>query len=152
VPSRPTNDTWEFDGSQSRWTHRSIITRPSPRTGHAMGFDAARGRTVLFGGVGADGVALADTWEYSAGSGTWSHVETTGQIPARTGHVLAYDSTRSRMMVVGGLSYQSSGKVTEGFDDVWEYAATTGAWTPLAATAGPAITVRGMTFDSSRNA
>src|SRR5512134_80585 len=41
------------------------LARSSPlsRNGHAMAYDSARGRVVLFGGVRSSGY-LADTWEW----------------------------------------------------------------------------------------
>src|SRR5262245_11281982 len=48
-------DTWEWDGDIWR---RVSTTGPSPRAGHAMAYDSARGRVVLFGGY--DGTYLGD--------------------------------------------------------------------------------------------
>ena len=42
------SDTWEWDGNT--WLERSPTTSPSVRFGHAMAYDAARQRVVLFGG------------------------------------------------------------------------------------------------------
>jgi hypothetical protein len=63
-------DTWEWDGK--RWTLRQDLG-PGPRWGHAMAFDSARSRVVLFGGlpvfapedptVGNE--LLGDTWEHA---------------------------------------------------------------------------------------
>ena len=36
-----------------------------PRTQHAMAYDSARGRVVLFGGGASTGGAYGDTWEWS---------------------------------------------------------------------------------------
>ena len=61
--------SWEWDGAH--WTVRQDMG-PAPRWGHALAFDSARGRAVLFGGFStqpsAPGVAnsvLGDTWEAS---------------------------------------------------------------------------------------
>jgi Galactose oxidase, central domain len=61
--------SWEWDGVQ--WTLRQDMG-PAPRWGHALAFDSARDRAVLFGGFAAlpadPGVVdsvLADTWEAS---------------------------------------------------------------------------------------
>ena len=53
------NHTDEWNGSA--WTPR-VVPGPLPRGSHAIAFDSARGRVVLFGGSG--GYRLADTWEY----------------------------------------------------------------------------------------
>jgi hypothetical protein len=58
-------DTWGFDGKY--WTQRQDIG-PVRRSDHAIVFDNARSRVVLFGGNSLDGnkqlVSLGDTWEH----------------------------------------------------------------------------------------
>ena len=62
VGATPFGDLWQWDGAQ--WTEIPL-TGPTPgkRFGHAMAYDAERGRTVLYGGF-QDGKALGDTWEW----------------------------------------------------------------------------------------
>ena len=60
-PGDTMGDTWSWDGRF--WTQRQDIG-PQPRTLHAMAFDSARKKTVLFGGAGP-GRTFADTWEFS---------------------------------------------------------------------------------------
>ncbi len=57
------NDTWEWDGKN--WTKMNPKTSPPARYSHSMEYDAARNRTVLFGGASRGGF-LGDTWEYVA--------------------------------------------------------------------------------------
>ena len=58
-------DTWEWDGTD--WTQRPTASSPPARNGHVLAFDAARGRTVLFGSS-----SFADTWEYGpVAPGAW---------------------------------------------------------------------------------
>ena len=57
--------SWEWDGAL--WTARQDMG-PGPRAGHAMAYDIARDRMVLFGGAAsplddAAATALGDTWE-----------------------------------------------------------------------------------------
>ena len=54
-------DTWEWDGTD--WTDATPSRSPSSREGHAMVYDVARQRVVLFGGIGAEG-RLDDVWEW----------------------------------------------------------------------------------------
>jgi hypothetical protein len=61
--------SWEWDGAH--WTLRQDMG-PAPRWGHALAFDSARGRPVLFGGFSAPpgdpnvaGSVVGDTWEAS---------------------------------------------------------------------------------------
>lgn len=55
-------DMWQWDGT--RWTEMTPRgVTPGIRIGHAMAYDRARQRVVLFGGFGADG-PMSDTWEW----------------------------------------------------------------------------------------
>jgi hypothetical protein len=54
----------------------------SARHGHAMAYDVARGKVVLFGGWGS--VVYQDTWEWD-GIG-WSQLHPVHRPPARKGH------------------------------------------------------------------
>ena len=62
----PTNDTWEWDGTQ--WTQDWTSATPSARAGQTMALDA-NGRIVLFGGSdeGNPGVFPTDTEELGTG-------------------------------------------------------------------------------------
>lgn len=48
--------------------HLLTSEAPSERGLPALGFDGARGVFVLYGGFGADGASLGDTWEWD---GAW---------------------------------------------------------------------------------
>lgn len=50
-------DTWEYDGSD--WLETSPAGSPAPREQHAMAFEGASGKVLLFGGFGR-----GDTWLY----------------------------------------------------------------------------------------
>jgi hypothetical protein len=56
--------------SAQGWVERTTLTGPGPRAGHAMCYDSARGRFVLFGGrTGAPYLSeLGDTWEFAPGA------------------------------------------------------------------------------------
>src|SRR5262245_18396442 len=63
--SGPLQDTWEWDGTD--WTQRATASSPPVLGDHVLAFDAARGRTVLFGSR-----SFADTWEYGpVAPGAW---------------------------------------------------------------------------------
>jgi hypothetical protein len=95
-------DTWEWDGSN--WQLVST-TGPSARYGHAMAYDSARGKVVMFGGNGVTN----DTWEWDGSS--WQLASTTGP-SARSYHAMAYDSARGNILLFGGSS---------GSDETWEW-------------------------------
>ena len=73
--------------------------RPPARAGHALAYDGARGRVVLFGGNVSIGY-LGDTWEWNGTA--WTNVTPATGSPARSGHALAYDGSRGRMVLFGG--------------------------------------------------
>jgi hypothetical protein len=127
--------TWEWNGTA--WASRSPLHHPTGRTKHAMAYDAARGRTVLFGGVGwgapfdlwlcdasaDDETRYGDTWTWDGTD--WSNVATSGP-PARGGHVLFYMPTRQQTVLAGGY-VPSSGAL-----DTWEWDGN--SWTQRAGT------------------
>ncbi len=84
------------------WTQKQDVG-PSARGAHAIAYDAARQRVVLFGGRAGGGTLQADTWEWDGAD--WTQVADTGP-DARSGHALAYDSNRQR---VGALRRRGGG-------------------------------------------
>jgi hypothetical protein len=116
------SDTWEWDGSD--WT-QVADTGPSPRHNHAMAYDSKRDRIILFSGrVGVKRGEISfpsDTWAWDGND--WTQIEDTG--PAgRSGHAMAYDTARDRVVLFGGDSTT----------DTWEFDGTT--WSK-ATTMGP---------------
>jgi hypothetical protein len=108
------SDTWEFDGTN--WTQRHPGTSPPGRWAHAMAYDAARQRSVLFGGYGpaySGGTQLGDTWEYDGNN--WIRIESLNTPTSREQHGMAYDVRRGRVVLFGGwLSKTGPGS------DTWE--------------------------------
>ncbi len=69
------SDTWEWLGDD--WVKRSTTISPSARARHALAYDSARGRTVLFGGSDSSGGPLSsDTWEWDGDTWTERHPDT----------------------------------------------------------------------------
>ena len=135
------NDMWEWDGAE--WT-RIMTDGPSPRQSPAMVFDSARGKIVLFGGLGAS--ALGDTWEWDGAE--WIQVAEEGPSP-RAYHAMAYDSIRQRVVMHGGLpgGMYSGQKV---LSDMWEWDGH--QWTQVDLTGeNPGFRAfHGMVFDDAR--
>lgn len=102
----PRGDTWEWDGQ--RWHRMNPRHSPSPRTGHAMAFDSARGRVILYGGQGRSGAGLDDTWTWDGID--WQQVTTPATAGFRYEHGMVYDAARDRMVVFGGYSGFGSGR------------------------------------------
>jgi len=97
-------ETWEWNGNVGGggggvWSFRTL-DGPSPRNGHAMVYDAARGVTMLFGG--APGAAFNnETWLWNGTA--WSRRDVPGPSP-RTNHAMAYDSVRGVTVLFGGTT------------------------------------------------
>lgn len=63
--------------AELRWSPLSTIGAPGPKRGFAVGYDAATGSVVVFGGKPVN----AETWRLDLGTRTWSQVATVGQPP-----------------------------------------------------------------------
>src|SRR5215468_2010500 len=72
---------------------------PAARWGHAMVYDAARDRVLLFGG--STGTTFHDdTWSWDGSR--WTQLAPSLSPPARDQHVMAYDGARGRVVLFGG--------------------------------------------------
>src|SRR5262249_1345141 len=110
----------------------------------AMAFDAARARTLLFGGsaVGTP-VRYADLYEYDGIS--W--VQRNGAGPGRDASALAYDSVRGRAVLFGGTPFLYPNALT--LSDTGEW--TGNAWLQAApAVSPPARRAHALAFDPVR--
>ena len=134
------DDTWEWDGAQ--WISFTPSQLPPGRTGHALAFDAARGRTVLFGGsTVAPASVLGDTWEWNGTS--WLHVSPTAAPDARSGHTLSFDPVRARTILFGGSDAASVLR-----SDTWEWDGQT--WAQNTANGPAARAWADVTYDPTR--
>jgi len=130
-------ETWEWNGSA--WTLRSSppAAGPSPRWGHAMVYDAARGVIELFGGYASS--YSGETWEWNGSA--WMLRSNSGPSP-RYGHAMAYDAGRGVTVLFGGLALSGYNGQT------WEWDGS--AWT-LRSSGGPSPRyVHAMAHDAVR--
>lgn len=132
-------DTWEWDGIA--W-YQIPVAGPPARTHHALVYDAARKRIVMFGGI-STGEPRNDTWEYDGK--TWTEIKPPTSPPARYEMLASYDPKRGRVVIASGLT----GTASNSFADTWEYDGTT--WRDATPAAGlkPQLTLGGMAFDST---
>ncbi|MBK7581893.1 MAG: hypothetical protein IPI67_17000 [Myxococcales bacterium] len=139
-------DTWTWNGTTKVWS--AGAGGPAARYGHAMAYDAARGETVLFGGLDSTITALADTWVYAAGAWTvkcGSCVSGTTKPSARHGHAMAYDSVLQRVLLFGGNPGTGSDS------ELWAWDGSAGTWSKrcgAGCTAPTARTQAGMAYDA----
>ena len=95
------------------WIERHPLSVPGLRVDHAMAYDSARGRVVLFGGT--DGPTYLDeTWEWDGS--TWIKKSPVDHPGARRYPAMAYDSDRGKTVLFGGTV-----DGTHGLGDTWEW-------------------------------
>jgi hypothetical protein len=97
----PISDIWEWDGQG--WL--SMPTSPPPRDGFALAWDGHSHKTILFGGR-CTSFDPQDLWE-------WDGTEWTRKAPAYSPpplslHGMAFDLSRDRLVVFGGVTSQAS--------------------------------------------
>src|SRR5207247_1336868 len=120
--------------------------KPIPRSIHAIAYDVARGRTVMFGGWDSDHI-LADTWEWDGTN--WTQQTPATSPPARAGHSLAYDSARGRVVLFGGCASTVTVGAGDFLADTWEWDGTT--WIQMAPATSPSPRCNyGMAYDAIR--
>jgi Galactose oxidase, central domain len=132
------NDVWvveDTDASRPQWRQLCSPTScgqaPSQRWGGHAVFDAERQRLLVFGGRGAGGVALADTWELAlTDDPTWRRITTSGPTPpARWGGAAMLDATGARLVVFGGQTGPDATGTTLG--DTWALSLADNRWRRL---------------------
>jgi hypothetical protein len=155
------SETWEWTGA--RWVERYPASSPSARSNHAMVYDRARDRVVLFAGksgtitVGTTptfaGIPLPnelnDTWIYQ--NDTWTQLATPSSPSKRQLPGMTYDSIRDRIVLFGGTQTTSTDGRTStanSLTDTWEFDGTT--WTQRAST-GPQVAKPILQYDAARN-
>jgi hypothetical protein len=130
-------DTWEWNGAI--WIQRTPAVSPSPRVYHAMAYDAARNRVVMFGGRDASNVALAETWEYLGA--TWTQRTPAASPSARIDHEMVWDAARGRTVIFSGFQMGP---------DTWEWDGAT--WLNRAPVTSPSGRYAyGFAFDAKKS-
>lgn len=122
--------------AQQRW----VEPAPAFRAQHAAAYDAARDRTVLFGG--RDHTGLRDsTWLWDGAD--WN-ASTAGGPSARAGHAMVWDDARQVVVLFGGNDDTTS------LDDTWTWDGS--AWTLQTTAIAPAPrAAHVMSWDPARN-
>ena len=140
-------DTWLYDPVTNAWTElRPAGDVPPARMDHALVYDAANRRLILFGGW--SGVtAFNDTWAYDPVKNTWTDLHPAGDLPpARDSHALVYDSDTGLIYLFGGFTEEVVG-------DMWLYDPAANTWSEIdpSGTMPAARDRHRMVYDPARN-
>src|SRR5690606_17658159 len=101
------NDLWELNLTTLAWTQLAS-SGAAPSAWMSAVHDVAGERMLVFGGN--DPQAKADFFALDLSADSWSQISPAGSTPqARWGHTAVWDSVRSRMVVVGGLTGKADG-------------------------------------------
>ena len=145
------NETWLF--VRNSWVQQFPATTPPARSNHAMVYDSARDRVIMFGGRREAEVVrqrfglLDDTWAWK--NGEWQDLAPATKPPARLFPGLAYDRDRDRVILFGGFNYSTDGKNTiVPLFDTWEFDGEN--WTRVNQS-GPEVSKPLLVFDAARH-
>ncbi len=116
-------DTWTYHNGTWANLTASLSSSPSPRSGAGMSWDPSSTRLVLFGGQGASGSLLNDTWVFSGGS--WTNVTSAllRSPPPTYAPSLTTDSADGAVILFGGAWAKGA------FGQTWEWRGS--GWTNL---------------------
>src|SRR5207245_1609993 len=136
-------DTWTYEYSTETWTNASPASSPSARGFSGIAYDAAAGRTILFGGgiilFGATVQFYNDTWTYDLAQNQWQDVSPSERPTERLLSAMDYDGLADRSILFGGGVLAGSGPTF--YNDTWSFAYGASALSAprnLVATAGNA--------------
>lgn len=148
----PLSDMWQWDGA--RWTEIRL-TGPTPgyRYQPVMVYDRARGKTILYGGLG---IPSDDTWEWDGHRwtevrsplGTQSGVTSnpTSAPAPRNSHAMVSAGPNGGVLLFGGGS-NGTARLT---DTLWLWNGS--AWRPVTDAGPHARNLPAAAFDARRNA
>lgn len=129
------NDTWMYDISANTWTEvcdwSSAPVCSVPIHGGAyLAWDNYSKRVILTGGYNGSGSIVGSTWTFNPATGTdtWTQPTLTTDLPASAYPCAAYDTNRSRLVVLANNS------------QLWEYRVWKGTWTQVSTSGGPTLT------------
>lgn len=141
----PTTATTVAETSRPNdWDKLDPAGEPQPRARHAMVYDPATQKVILFGGFNVSNTALSDVQTYDSATNTWTELSPSGPAPeARGGHAMVYDTYGQQVILFGGQTSQA------GFNDTWVYDPVVESWTQLnpAGELPPARAEHAMAFD-----
>jgi hypothetical protein len=123
-PAAPAASRAEADSAADgtvEWETPTPPSSPQPRFGAALAYDAARAKTVLFGGYFTPDTSLDETWTWDGAA--WAQAEVTPRPSARTAHAMTYDAARGEVVLFGGQGCAAFGCLSIGDTWTWDGAA-----------------------------
>jgi hypothetical protein len=136
-------DTWVYDVASDNWTEKSPSIKPFARYGHAMAYDSANNKVVLFGGY--DTTYDDETWVYDVTLDTWTKKSPSTKPLARAGHAMVYDSANNKIVLFGGYD-------TTYDNETWVYDVALDTWTQMSPSTKPSARYyHAMAYDSVNN-
>jgi hypothetical protein len=136
---RPLGDTWEWDGIEWTRVGQPGCPAPAPRNFHAMAYDAAGRRAILYGGDLYPGLAQ-DTWSWDGSC--WRQIDVIQAPGPRSFHSMAYHSGRESVVLFGGHADYAA------VHDTWELVGD--SWVQVPASV-PGHRWPQLAYDSIRN-
>jgi N-acetylneuraminic acid mutarotase len=147
LPLLETNHTWVYDYSANTWTDMAPALSPPARNSHALVYDAAADRVILFGGGDAF-VDYDDTWAYDYHHNTWTQLQPAVRPAPRAYGFMAYNGEQDRIVLFGGVDYTE----TQIYGDTWMFNYWDHTWTPRNPTVSPSPRGWfGMTYSARAN-
>ncbi|MFQ5517177.1 MAG: kelch repeat-containing protein [Acidimicrobiia bacterium] len=126
------DETWHYDHRAGQW-ERIVTSGPPPRAAHAMAYDVAAKKMVMFGGIASRPTfclnsalcgfsEFGDTWLYDAADRQWHEIPVRGP-SSRSGHRMAYDVDSGVVVLFGGWQTTDPRSPLRGtvFDDTWVF-------------------------------
>lgn len=113
---------------------------PNVTVRHAMVYDSARERTVMFGGLVSPAFS-SETWVWDERGWETVPVSPTARPQARDAHGMAYDSARDRVVLFGGNTGTAR-------DDTWEFDGR--AWSQVGVAGPSPRSAHSMAYDANR--
>jgi hypothetical protein len=107
----------------ANWVQLSPANSPPARSYHAMTYDAASRKVIVFGGFDGNGY-LNDTWTFDGVN--WTLIPTDTPPPARAAGQMAYDNVTRQIVLFGGYDGRNY------LGDTWLWDGTTSQWTQAA--------------------
>jgi N-acetylneuraminic acid mutarotase len=100
------DDTWAYDYNTNSWKELKPATRPEKRVFHAMTYDSAIDRVVLFGGWSYDSGIQIDNklWVYDLNGNSWETIEVKEKLTPVRKHTMAYVAKENSIVIYGGIS------------------------------------------------